>query len=674
MTTHQRTIEILAPAGGKESFLAAIAAGADAVYCGLKNFSARMEADNFSLNQLARLTELAHARGVRVHIALNTMLKNNELQHTGRMVERLQRLVQPDALIIQDPGLSALARQAGFTGELHLSTLANCSFPAALALVIEKFHVDRVVVPRELTIDEVKQMATACPPGLELEIFVHGALCYAVSGRCYWSSFLGGRSGLRGRCVQPCRRVYHQDGQNERFFSCQDLGLDVLVRPVAKIPQVTSWKIEGRKKGPHYVFYTVKAYTLLRDHGDDAASRKMAQELLDMALSRTTSHYSFLPQRKINPIAQGGETGSGMFVGTVQRGGKKTWLAPRIKLLGGDLLRIGCEEQPWHRTLRIRRAVPKKGRLDIFSKEHRPAPKGTEVFLIDRREPELSSLINALNAELETQAKEQEQGHASQAKEGGASDFRVKIPRSWNPPRGAGKGKKIMELRVFRNLPSAERKGPPMGTWIVPGQVEKLPRPLVARTWWWLPPVIWPEHEELWKKTLGSLVHRGAKTLVVNAPWQMGLCRLPATCRVWAGPFCNMANPLAIQSAKELGMSGVMISPELSGPDVLALPKYSPLPLGVVINGIWPLCLSRIKAEHLTAAQPFSSPKGESAWTVRYGDLFWTFPNWFFDIREKKQELIKAGYELFIHMREQIPKQVSIKDRPGLWNWDLKLL
>ncbi len=664
MTTHQSPIEILAPAGGRESFLAAVAAGADAVYCGLKNFSARMEADNFSLSQLAGLTELAHAHGVRVHIALNTMLKNNELHRTGRMIDRLQRFVHPDALIIQDPGLSTLARQAGFTGELHLSTLANVSFPAALALLRDKLNIDRVVVPRELSIDELKQMAAACPAGLDLEIFVHGALCYAVSGRCYWSSFLGGRSGLRGRCVQPCRRFYDQDGQKERFFSCQDLGLDVLVRPVAKIPQVRSWKIEGRKKGPHYVFYTVKAYTLLRDHGDDPASRKMAQELLNMALSRKTTHYGFLPQRTIQPIAQGEDTGSGMLVGVVQGRGGKTWFSPRIKLLGGDLLRIGCEDQPWHRTLRIRRSVPKKGRLDLSSGSHRPAPKGTQVVLIDRREPELSAHINALN--------NQWQDIAVQAID--HSDFQLKTPRVWSPPRGAGKDKRVMELRVFRQLPPVERKGPPMGTWIVPGQVEKLPKSLVARTWWWLPPVIWPDKERGWHKAVASLLHRGARTLVVNAPWQVALFDLPASCQVWAGPFCNMANPLAVQTAKELGMAGVIVSPELSGPDFLALPKHSPLPLGVVINGIWPLCLSRIKADHLHAAEPFTSPKGETAWTVPYGDLFWTFPNWFFDIRAKRHELVKAGYQLVVHLRERIPKKVAIKDRPGLWNWDLPLL
>lgn len=121
----QRKIEILAPAGDTDSFLAAVAAGADAVYCGLKNFSARMEAGNFSLSELAALTELAHSRGVRVHVAMNNLLKTPELAQAGRLIHRLVRQVGPDALIVQDLGMPALTRQVGFTDELHLSTLAN---------------------------------------------------------------------------------------------------------------------------------------------------------------------------------------------------------------------------------------------------------------------------------------------------------------------------------------------------------------------------------------------------------------------------------------------------------------------------------------------------------------------------------------------------------------------
>ena len=181
-------------------------------------------------------------------------------------------------------------------------------------------------------------MGEACPEGLDLECFVHGALCYCVSGRCYWSSYMGGKSGLRGRCVQPCRRVYRQGGaaaaamakqaeqqareqgrngrdggrdmrrprpqrsnpgkgRDGRFFSCLDLSLDVLAKTLLHIPHLVSWKIEGRKKGPHYVYHVVTAYRMLRDNPGDPQARKDAEAILEMALGRPGSRARFLPHK-----------------------------------------------------------------------------------------------------------------------------------------------------------------------------------------------------------------------------------------------------------------------------------------------------------------------------------------------------------------------------------------
>ncbi|MCF8095721.1 MAG: U32 family peptidase, partial [Desulfobacteraceae bacterium] len=164
--------EILAPAGDRDAFLAALAAGADAVYCGLKQFSARMAADNFTVKELAGLTRLAHDRGSRVYVALNSLIKPDELEEAGNLVLRLKREVRPDALIIQDPGVLSLAAQAGFKGEIHFSTLANISFASAVKLARFFPNVTRVVLPREFSIDEIKTVSAACPKGLSLEVFV----------------------------------------------------------------------------------------------------------------------------------------------------------------------------------------------------------------------------------------------------------------------------------------------------------------------------------------------------------------------------------------------------------------------------------------------------------------------------------------------------------------------
>ncbi|MGE5256816.1 MAG: hypothetical protein ACM3KE_09110, partial [Hyphomicrobiales bacterium] len=143
---------------------------------------------------------------------------------------------------------------------------------------------------------------------------------------------------------------------------------------------------------------------------------------------------------------------------------------------------------------------------------------------------------------------------------------------------------------------------------------------------------------------------------------------------LWAGPFCNLANPLALESAASLGFSGAIVSPELAAADFLKLPGRSPLPLGIVIGGSWPLCVARAVASDLQLETPFRSPKGEDAWAVRYGSLYWVFPNWRLDLRDQKDTLRRAGYRLFIHLMEAVPTTIRLKDRPGLWNWEGALL
>ena len=160
------TPEILAPAGNRASFLAAVAAQADAIYCGLKSFSARMQAKNFAMEEFAPLVHLAHEQGIKVFVTINSMLKSDDLLQAGKMLDQLQRLVKPDAVIFQDLAMVELVKQTGFSGEIHLSTLANAGFSAALQVIRQKLGVDRVVLPRELNIDEIKQLAAVCPAGL----------------------------------------------------------------------------------------------------------------------------------------------------------------------------------------------------------------------------------------------------------------------------------------------------------------------------------------------------------------------------------------------------------------------------------------------------------------------------------------------------------------------------
>jgi U32 family peptidase len=646
---------ILAPAGNKSSFLAALAAGADAIYCGLKAFSARMEARNFTIEELCGLVDLAHRKGTRVYVTLNTLLKPDELDAAGRLLDQLGRQVRPDAVIVQDLAMAQLVRQTGFAGEVHWSTLANVSFSAALQLIQAKLPIDNLVLPRELTVDEIKAVAAACPPGLSLEVFIHGALCYGISGRCYWSSFLGGKSGLRGRCVQPCRRMHTQSRDARRYFSCLDLSLDVLVKVLMGIPQVRTWKIEGRKKGPHYVFYVVSGYRLLRDHGTDPQAKKDGLYFLSRALGRPGTHYHFLPQRPQNPVTAGEQTGSGNFIGRTQ-GGRESFFSPRQELLSGDLLRVGYEDAPGHRIERVGRPVPKGGRY-VLPSAPGGVPKGTPVFLIDRREKALDELIKGLESEL-----------SLPSAAGPASVFKARLP---SPAQAT---LKPAEVRVYRQPPRAPLPHR-FGVWLSPEASEALPSRSFPAVWWWLPPAVFPEDEAPLRALIHTVRSRGSRVFVLNDPWQVALFAPgPPEVRLWAGPFCNLANALALETAAALGFSGAVVSPELGSADFLKLPGHSPLPLGVVVAGNWPLCVARTVSEDLQLQAPLRSPKGEEAWVVRHGSLYWIFPNWELDLREQTDTLRRAGYRLFVHLVEPLPQTVKRKARPGLWNWAGELL
>ncbi len=648
---------ILAPAGNRAAFLAALAAGADAVYCGLKSYSARAEAKNFTLPELAALTQLAHREGMRVHVAFNAMLTAGDLPHAAGLLQGLVRHVQPDALIVQDMAMIGLARQHGFQGELHLSTLANASFARALGWIRRHLAVDQVVVPRELDIDEIRALGDACPDGLGLEVFVHGALCYSVSGRCYWSSFLGGRSGLRGRCVQPCRRQYRQRNDARRHFSCMDLSHDVLVKVLGTIPQVRTWKIEGRKKGPHYVYYTVRAYRMLRDEGHDPQKKREALQLLEQSLGRPATHYRFLPQRPQTPLQPGTPTGSGLLVGTVKGPAHSPYIAPRQPLLAGDVLRVGYEDDAGHAIVRVRQPVGRNGRLPFRPGRGGHSGSRTPVFLTDRREPALQRRLTVLEKALPdlTEAPPREPSAG------------IRLPQ---PIRLKGQTPRDMVVRH-----TADRKGAKaiQGVWVSARAVPQAPSKAWAAVWWWLPPVIWPTAEDGIKTLVERLLKGGARHFVLNAPWQAGLFAHPEKLILWAGPFCNLGNPLALDLLKQAGFAGAFVSPELGRETFLELPKISPLPLGMVLSGLWPLALSRVLSEAIDPGQPFTSPRGEQAWVKRWEDTFWLFPNWRLDLSSQRRVLEKAGYQWFAHLEEPLPKTVKLKDRPGLWNWNIGL-
>jgi putative protease len=597
-----------------------------------------MQAENFSTSAVARLADLAHAEGRKIYVALNTLVRPAEPDHVLRLIRRLVLKAAPDALIIQDLALIDLARQAGFSGELHLSTLANVTHPEALRAA-RGLGADRVILPRELSLEETRRMDALCPEGLDLEIFVHGAQCHCVSGRCWWSSYMGGKSGLRGRCVQPCRRVYRQKGREGRFFASQDLSLDSLARRLLSLPRLRAWKIEGRKKGPHYVYYVTTAYRLLRDAPQDKDSVGQALEILNMALGRPGERTFFLRKTPDPPAASAAgknvQTGSGLFIGPVGppgAGGHE--FQPRLPLLPRDFLRIGHEDEPWHCTLSVPGRVPDGGTLRLRLPRGKHPPADAPVFLIDRQAPELLALL-----------KEWEKGLASSPGNGGEEDVTAlcAVPPAPAPPSGL----RPRDLQLRASLPHGREAGAPGGTtlglWLSPKAVREVSRTLYSRISWWLPPVIWPEEEALLSRLLTQICRDGARHVVCNAPWQIAFFPNPADLVLTAGPFCNIANAAALEVLRRAGFAGAVISPELGEADILSLPALSPLPLGIVLSGFWPVGISRRAAHPLNAREPFLSPRREAFWLRRYGPHTWIYPAWPLDLAAHRPALERAG-------------------------------
>lgn len=262
--------EVLAPAGSMESLTAAARTGADAVYLGASRFSARAGAKNFGPAELREAVEFCHVRGMKVYLAVNTLMLDDELPDAAALVREACQL-PVDAVLIQDMGLARLLFRCAPELRLHASTQTGVHTSAG-ARALERAGFRRVVLARELSLRETAAIHAKCP--IELEAFVHGALCMSVSGQCYFSSVLGSRSGNRGLCAQPCRLPFSAPGGTGHDLSLHDLSL---ISRIGELEQagVVSLKIEGRLKRPEYVAAASRACRLAAD------GQTVPQELTD---------------------------------------------------------------------------------------------------------------------------------------------------------------------------------------------------------------------------------------------------------------------------------------------------------------------------------------------------------------------------------------------------------
>lgn len=373
-----KRIELLAPAGNFEKLKAAFRFGADAAYLGGKDFSLRSFADNFSAEELRAAVEYAHARGKKVYVTANIFAKNADFAALADYFRYLQE-IGADAALVTDVGAFSLARQVAPKLPLHVSTQANTTNKYAAKFWQEQ-GAERVVLARELSLSEIAEIHEYCP-GLELEAFVHGAMCVSYSGRCLLSNYFAGRDSNRGECVQACRWKYsvralreegeggectvEEDGRGSYIFNSKDLNMLPYLDKLAAAG-VCSFKIEGRMKSAYYLATAVNAY---RRALDGTLSVPAALEELNKVAHRAfTTAYALGDNAETIHYSDSQEAGTRAYVADVLEDGGAgaagntcALVQMRGRFRVGDTLEILSPSDSFNRTFAVEEMTSEEG-------------------------------------------------------------------------------------------------------------------------------------------------------------------------------------------------------------------------------------------------------------------------------------------------------------------------
>ena len=575
-------IEILAPAGGPDSLVPAVRLGADAVYLGAKQFSARGNAGNFDREALKEAVEYCHIRGVKLYLAVNTLMRDEELSDAIELVEYAASL-PVDALIVQDVGFASLVRSAAPGLRLHGSTQMSVHTPLGAQMLYDAGF-SRVVLSRELSLAEIREIAASSP--IELEVFVHGALCMSVSGQCYMSAFLGGRSGNRGECAGPCRLPFAADGSGAAHLSLKDL-CAVGSLPALAEAGVASVKIEGRLRGPEYVAAAV-----------NACRKSLAGEPFDkQQLQDVFSRSGFT-----NGYIEGKISGAMFGVRTPEDTAASKAAMPAIR----ELYRREAQRVPVAFTVTVAESGCTLAAAD-------GAGRRAEVSLAGAMEPARASQRPAIEKAL--------------AKTGGTPfysesvDFEGEpgyLPASaWNDARRAV----LEQLLALRSapkawdcaparLPEARRhalgakqlwarfEGPEQLPAPLPGDLagvilpllrwREVPEALRAKTVLEAPRVMFGGMEAAAAKALAEAKDAGFAGVMVH---NIGHLPLAKGWKLYGGFGLNVANPLSALCWKDLGLSALTVSPETPFAEMEAIDPG--VPTWAIVYGHLPLMITR---------------------------------------------------------------------------------
>ncbi|GAB4343959.1 MAG: hypothetical protein Kow0089_20120 [Desulfobulbaceae bacterium] len=693
-------MELLAPVGSFSAFSAAVEEGADAVYVGAPDLNARALSRDFSYPEIHALVREARRQGIKVYIAMNSLVKEAEIMDGLEALATLEAIA-PDGLIIQDMGLFRLAREFFPRLELHASTLLAAHNSLAVEELV-RLGFRRVVLPRELTIGEIAEIHGKT--GAELEIFVHGAMCFSYSGLCLFSSLHGGKSSLRGRCVQPCRRKYAWEkekgksrggpGAGGYLFSMNDLcGIDLLRKLAAA--GVASLKIEGRMKSAEYVRNTVRAYRLLLDAppGTEQERMREAGECLDRAMGRRRASGFFLgaaPGNAIQPTFSGN---IGVPVGRV-RGieegagrGRTRQATLSVELLAG--VRVGerlrfHDEDSGERTgftLReLRRGNRRVKSAEPGQKVKISLPVG--AFSPGKREPRgmLFRVDVAGDASAERHARDRILRRAGRVPK---VETAGRIPdgarRRLAPQEGKGKkahaGRNILPIRVMiRSLRHRQYRLPAAPErYIVPVSRENLDllagaseriRRRDSELVWALPPVIDEGLVPWYIARIGELVSEGFTAFQLGHFTQAGLFgrfrREGVDLEISGHYTLNVLNSLALEQFADLGIRSLQFSLETDRGNLEeALRRFRAISLhagsetgsvqvGLYVYGHPPLFTARLDDRRFRYGRRFVSPRGEVFVLARDEGLTTAHAVLPFSLLGYRKELARHGIDYLV--------------------------
>jgi U32 family peptidase len=609
--------ELLAPAGNIESFFAAVENGADAVYLGLKKFSARATAANFTLEDLATLVPFAHKRNVRVYAALNSLIAASEIPEVLDSLNALSS-INADALIVQDAGLFFLVRRYFPALKLHASTLMTAHNSAGVN-TLERMGAERVVLARELSMPEIEKVCANTK--VDLEIFVHGALCYSYSGLCLASSFRGGRSGLRGECVQPCRLKYSQGKKQGFFLSCNDLCALPLI-PQLKQLRISCFKIEGRMKPAAYIAQVVQAYrgVLDADPGEDELiAVRNGYTLLGEAPSRQLTSGYFSKEKSGAVLTPHRSGSSGILAGTVNSfKDNRILVALRRTVEKGDRLRPestgGQEEEAFTVSdifdLEGKQVPFGETGLRVFLACPRAIPTGAKLFKVGEKSEPPASIWKKIRKEVPS-------GVRYKAKFPAFNKVRDSLRRE---QREESKEREHVIIKIGSTNDLINALQSSAGTVLLSATRTNLERiakqrfsPLQMRKLGFsLPPLI-SEHKDIdyYRAALTWFLGKGFRLWEVNNWGHFDLLKESRDLRIIAGARLNLRNSAALAQVHDMGCIRSVLSLEITKEEIQLLAQEA-LGWNPVINIYsWPPVFTSRLIPNLAEEKPFLTPRSE---------------------------------------------------------------